>query len=555
LNRQAILHVPMSEYAHGLSETRVLFRLRAARGDLVGCTLFYGDKASRQNPVPFSPMGMTVAYNDLLFDWWEVEFDTPFNRICYYFALSDGKERALYYGDLFTDVDSPERSEYYQLPYIHRADVARIPDWAYGAVIYNIFPDSFATGRRYISKQPTKSEWNGETTRGKRGGTINGITANVDYLLELGINCIYINPFFAAGEYHKYDLIDYYNVDPCLGTNGDFARMVGILHDNGIRVIIDGVFNHCGWRFFAFDDVVRYGRESRYADWFYRLEYPVVRPDNWDDIPSYECFAYERHMPKLDTSNKAVMEYFCDVCRHWLREYVVDGWRLDVADEVNDGFWRAFRKAAIETNPDALLIGEIWTNASHWLDGSMFQSAMNYDFRKHCREFFARGNIDAEAFNSRVTNMLTRYRGNLTYSQLNILNSHDVGRFLSLCGGDKRRLKLAVLFQMCFIGIPSVYYGDEQGLCGLLEDEYRQPMTWDGDGDLYGFYRWAIRLRKDNVALMRGDFKVLSASGKLFAFRRTYGGDAVTVVINANDVPADYEGREIEPFGYILKEH
>ena len=550
MKREAVLHIPMSQYAHAISEKRMAFRLRAAKGDLSSCALYYGDRACRQDPVLFTRAEMEVKYTDLLFDWWEIEFETPYTRVCYYFEFNGGE--TLYYAGMYADALPPCRSELYQIPYVHRADIARAPEWTKDAVIYNIFPDSFATGRRYVSGTPSEKRWNGEVTRGKLGGAIRGITENADYIKELGINCVYINPLFAAGQYHKYDLLDYFNVDPCFGTNADFAEMVDTLHENGIRVIIDAVFNHCGWRFFAFDDVVKNGAGSKYADWFYRLEHPVTRPDTGDVTPPYECFAYERLMPKMNTANPEVAAYFCDVCRHWLREYKIDGWRLDVADETNDGFWRMFRRAAEEVNPDALLIGEIWGNADHWLDGTMFHSTMNYDLRKHCRDFFAQDVIGAKEFSARVTDMLTRYRTNLTYAQLNLLDSHDVSRFLSLCGGDKRRLKLAVLFQMCFVGIPGVYYGDEQGLSGVLEDEYRRPMIWDGDQDLFRFYQEAIALRKENAALTRGGFESLFAEGKLFVFRRAYEGKAVTVALNAGAAPAAYEGEEIEPFGYRL---
>jgi glycosidase len=525
----------MSEYAHAVSEERVVFRLRAAKGDLRSCALRYGDRACRANPVVFAAVAMRVALSDTLFDYWEAEFDTLHRRMCYYFELNDGAETLLYYADFFHAEETPERSEYYQLPYVHRADVAKVPDWAMDAVIYNIFPDSFATSRRHISLAPARKEWKGETTRGRLGGAIKGVTENADYLRCLGVNCVYLNPIFAAGEYHKYDLLDYYHVDPCFGTDGDFRELVEALHGSGMRVIIDGVFNHCGWRFFAFDEVARVGEASPRKDWFYRLEFPVVRPDSREAIPGYECFAYERLMPKLDTANAEVREYFCEVCRHWLREYKIDGWRLDVASEVNDGFWRAFRSAADEVNPDALIIGEVWESAGHWLDGSMFNSAMNYDFRKHCRDFFARGSIDAAGFGARVANMLARYRKNIAYAQLNLLDSHDVSRFLTLCGGDRERLKLAVLFQMCFVGIPCVFYGDEQGIAGAAEDEYRSRMVWDGDKDIFGFYKKAIALRRDSPALRRGGFETLLAENKTFAFRRSYNGESVTVALGANE--------------------
>ncbi len=535
MNLQAVLHIPMSEYAHGVSEERVVFRLRAAKDDLQSCVLHYGDRACRVNPVIFTAENLHVTASDMLFDYWEVEFVTLYRRICYYFELQSGTEVLFYYADFFHRSLSPERSEYYQLPYVHRADLAGIPEWAKDAVIYNIFPDSFATSYRHISLTPTQSVWKDEITRGKLGGTLKGVAENVDYLKALGINCIYLNPIFAAGEYHKYDLIDYYHVDPCFGTDDDFAKMVAILHEAGIRVIIDGVFNHCGWHFFAFDEVVRNGESARYKDWFYQLQYPVIRPGQGEDIPGYECFAYERLMPKLNTANREVREYFCDVCRHWLETYRIDGWRLDVASEVDDGFWRSFCRTAREVSPDVLVIGEVWESAGHWLDGSMFHSTMNYDFRKHCRDFFAAGTIDAEGFQARVTNMLMRYRKNLPFGQLNLLDSHDVSRFLSLCGGDKERLKLAVLFQMCFVGIPSVFYGDEQGIDGVAEAEYRHHMIWDGDQDLWEFYRRAIALRHEYAAFRRGDFTALLAQGRVFVFRRTYHGERLTVAIGTNE--------------------
>ncbi|MCL2363441.1 MAG: glycoside hydrolase family 13 protein [Defluviitaleaceae bacterium] len=533
MKKEAILHIPMSEYGHGLDENRVVFRLRAARGDLTACTFQYGDRACRNNPIDFTALPMQIVAWDLHFDYWEVEFETLYRRMCYYFELNDSTETALYYGDAFHTQISWERSEYFQLPYLHRANIARAPEWVKDAVIYNIFPDSFATGHKQISLIALEKTYKGEKSQSKLGGTIKGITANVDYLLELGINCVYINPFFAAGEYHKYDLLDYYTVDPCMGTNDDFAEMVRTLHDANIRVIIDGVFNHCGWRFFAFDDVVKNGEASRYKDWFYRLEYPVIRPDNGDAIPGYECFAYERLMPKLDTTHPEVREYFFDVCRYWLREYKIDGWRFDCADEVDDRFWRDMLTEAQAINSEVFIMGEVWHNANHWLDGTMFHSTMNYYFRKHCREFFALENTDAAQFNAGVTNMLLRYRKNMVYAQLNLLDSHDVSRFLSLCNGDTERFKLAILFQMCFVGAPCIFYGNEQGLMGIRESDYRHHMIWDGDADLFDFYKKAIQLRRTHDALRYGNFKTLHAAGRAFIFARTYNNVTLTVAINA----------------------
>ena len=535
---EAVLHIPMSQYAFGLDETHVVYRLRAARGDLAGCTLIYGDRSCRRTPVDYFCAEMAKVAEDHLFDWWEITLETHIKRLCYAFRLTDqAGETTLYYGDQFNSALTDDRSEYFQLPYNHRADRVDVPEWMQDAIVYNIFPDSFATAEGMITGQPTERTWRGGAVRGKLGGTIRGITENLPYLRDMGFNCIYMNPIFVAGEYHKYDLIDYFHIDPAFGTDGDFRTLVQTAHGMGIRVMIDGVFNHCGWKFPLFRDAVARGSQSPYWDWFFRLEEPVIVPDNMEDYPPYECFGYERMMPKLATDNPAVQDYFCRVGVHWVREYDIDGWRLDVASEVNDGFWRAFRSAVKAIKPDCALIGEVWETASHWLDGSMFDSTMNYDFRRHCRRFFALQDMDAQSFSSRVTDMLMRYRRPVTYGQLNLLDSHDVSRFLSLCGSDTARMKLAVLFQMTFVGMPCVFYGDEKGMTGVLEEEYRHPMPWADHSPLEDFYRRAIALRRTQAPLRRGSCRTVFAqkNGGFLHYLRQLAGDAVGVMLNCGE--------------------
>lgn len=335
----------------------------------------------------------------------------------------------------------------------------------------------------------------------------------------------------------------------------------------GLRVMIDGVFNHCGWNFFAFKDAAQKGRASKYWNWFYGLIEPVTVPDNMEDYPNYECFGYERMMPKLATDNPEVRDYFLNVGAYWVEKFDIDGWRLDVASEVDDSFWRAFRKRVKSIKDDVCLIGEIWETASHWLDGSMFDGAMNYDFRRHARRFFALSDIDAREFESRVTDMLMRYRTQVAYAQLNLLDSHDVSRFLSLCGGDGRRMKLAVLFQMTFPDMPSVFYGDERGMTGVLEEEYRHPMPWKEEtNDLFDFYKRAIRLRNGENALRRGAFRVIESekSGGFFRYAREDGEGGIEIVMNCSEnkkkisvrseilFSEGYESDILDAYGFIV---
>ena len=545
MKREAVLHIPMSEYAHGIEEDRYVFRIRTAYGDVCECSLYYGDTACRQNPILFTREPMQVIASDEYFDYYEVEMKSPYRRMYYYFELISGEEKVYYYADLFREELAEDRSEYYKLPYNRREDIADIPKWVKNAVIYNIFPDSFATGYRYISKKAKTMPFGEHETHSQLGGTIKGIGDNADYLADLGINCIYINPIFAAGEYHKYDTMDYMQIDPCFGTNEDFREMVRVMHAHQIRVIIDGVFNHCGWNFPAFEDIIKEGEHSAYKDWFYGIRFPVSKPEDPGAIPDYECFAYERLMPKLNTSNSRLKEYLLKVGTYWIKEYDIDGWRLDVASEVDDDFWRSFRKAVKKVKPDSFLIGEVWETAKHWLDGSQFDSTMNYDMRKHCSYFFAQEKIDAAEFGARVTHMLMRYRKNLLYGQLNLLDSHDVSRFYSVCGERTAPWKLAVLFQMLFVGVPSVYYGDEQQIAGMQEKDYRSGMRWQQDTSIYQFYRRVINLRKSSMAFTEGSFHTIMADrgSRLYGFQRSCNGEKYHVYLNAGSGEADL-GRE-----------
>lgn len=550
MNRHAVLHIPMSQYAFGTDETHVTIRLRVGRDDIKRCTLYYGDRACRQTPVIFTKQEMFLAAQSELFDYYQADLTDPYKRLNYYFELDDGNEQILYYGDWFSRETVDERSEYYQLPFNHRADIVCPPDWAKDAVFYNIFPDSFATGRRYLSGQSSEQDFRGLTTRGKLGGTLRGITENADYLAELGVNAIYINPIFAAGEYHKYDLLDYFHVDPCFGSNEDFKELVETFHRFGIRVIIDGVFNHCGWRFYAFEDVVQNGASSPYKDWFYGLTFPVIRPDDPEAYPNYECFGYERLMPKLNLANPETADYFCKVGRYWIEEFHIDGWRLDVASEVNLAFWRQFYRTVKSADPDAILIGEIWESAASWLDGTIFDSTMNYDFRKHCRRFFGDRSIDAAEFDSRVTDMRMRYRSQTLFSQLNVLDTHDVSRFLSLCQNDLARYRLALVFQMAFPGMPCIFYGDEAGISGMTEEEYRRSMPWQEPPVLYSFLQELITLRKSEPALRRGIYRTVQADrgSRLYIFDRRLPEESIRVILcmeESADVTEDLRQQKI----------
>lgn len=532
MNPATIFHRPMSEYAFALDDTHYIFRLRTGKGEAESVRFYYADRAVMTPKLQFAPLPMEKFRTDRYFDWYEIRLETRFERIAYYFELQNGVETLFYYGDCYEMAGTPTRADYFQLPFNHRADRFAAPAWTRDAVVYNIFPDSFAAGKRLAPNGAPPC----------RGGTVRGVTENLDYIASLGFNCIYLNPIFAARSYHRYDTLDYYRIDPHMGAEDDLRDLVRRAHMLGIRVILDGVFNHVSSDHPFFRDVLEKGRASRYYSCFYALP-ETPRLPAAGELPGYTCFSYVADMPKTNTADPFLRQYFCDIGAYWVRKFDVDGWRLDVANELDDGFLRAFRASVKAAKSDALIVGEVWENAAHYLGGDMLDSAMNYDFRRYCRRFFAEQTVDAETFDTNVSTLLLRYNENALFAQLNLLDSHDVSRFLSLCGGKTERMELAVLLQMTFPGMPCVFYGDEKGLCGESEPEYRRPMEWDASSPLEEVYRRMIALRKTHPALRYGSFHTELACGGVYRYSRVWNGTKITVAMNLGAEPVKAEKR------------
>lgn len=373
------------------------------------------------------------------------------------------------------------------------------------------------------------------------GGDLQGVMDHLDYLSELGINAIYFTPVFEATTNHKYDTKDYFKVDPHFGTNEKLKQLVDACHGRGIRVLLDAVFNHCGKTFPAFVDVMENGAASAYADWFYVHSWPLEVKDG---IPTYETFAFEPIMPKLNTENPEVQQYLLDVARYWIEEIGIDGWRLDVANEVDHQFWREFRKTVKSVNPDAYLLGEIMHDSMPWLQGDQFDAVMNYPFTNALLNFFARKTTNAEQFSHAIQAQLASYPRQITEVSFNLLGSHDTTRLLTLCKGHKESLMLAYLFELTFYGAPCIYYGDEIGMDGEHDPLNRKCMEWDqGKQDLalFSFFRKAIQLRKQYRALRTGGLRFYPQANKqLLAYERWDDEDQLLIIMNNSGSAAQY---------------
>jgi len=506
---EAVFHRPTMPWAYARNEQAIHLLLRTKRDDVKRAFAVAGDKYAWDQTRQTLPM--TKRFSDVLFDYWQVAVRPPFRRLRYGFMLRSGRETVWYGENGFSREPFADAHGLFEYPFLHPGDVFRPPEWAKEAVFYQIFPDRFANGDP--SNDPPGTEpWGGQPTpRSFFGGDLAGIIDRLDYLAELGVNALYLTPIFEAPSNHKYDTKDYRKIDPHFGDAETLRRLVAACHERGIRVVLDAVFNHCGAEFAPFVDVLEKGRDSAYAGWFHVREWP---PAVRDGIPTYDTFAFVPTMPKLNTEHPKVRDYLLGVAEYWIETADIDGWRLDVADEVDHRFWRDFRKTVKRAKPDAYIVGEIWHDASPWLQGDEFDAVMNYLFADAVLDFFAKERIDAKQFADAIGSLLARYPDPVTEVAFNLLGSHDTPRLLTMCGGDKRRMKLAVLFQLTFPGAPCIYYGDEIGMTGGGDPDCRRCMIWDADRqdrDLFAHYRTLIALRRANSALRTGDFRFLRA--------------------------------------------
>ncbi len=413
-----------------------------------------------------------------------------------------------------------------------------VPTWVQDAIFYQIFPDRFANGDPSIDPANVQPWGTAPTVRGFQGGDLPGVIQHFDYLLDLGINALYFNPIFQSPSTHRYNATDYLRIDPRLGTLADFHALLEVAHRNGVRVILDGVFNHCGRGFFAFNDLLENGADSPYVDWFYIKRFPLGAYSA-GNAHNFKAWWGIKSLPKFNTANPEVRRYLLSVAKYWI-EQDADGWRLDVPNEIDDDtFWAAFHQTVRAANPDAYILGEIWDVGARWLSENHFDGLMNYPVRTAVLNLLT-GASTAVEFANRVEELLTIYPREYTYAQYNLLGSHDTERILTLCGGNLDKVKLAALFLFAYPGAPSIYYGDEIGLQGGKDPDCRRPFPWQPeswDSDLRAWFKTLIAVRKAQPALRRGELHHLAsfANPNVYAFTRGEGADAILTVLNASD--------------------
>ncbi|MGI6768939.1 MAG: glycoside hydrolase family 13 protein [Bacilli bacterium] len=591
MNFSAVKHIPKSSMAYAYDENRLHLYLHTAKDDIEKVEVIAGDPFDYEkigNTYFWKPqikgfIEMEKLYFNRYTDYWFVEIFTKSKRTKYAFILHTQGKR-YFYGSRILKKITPEDNlyipmEYFNFPEISREDLIDSPAWVKNTIWYQIFPERFARFGSQDKFLPWNSIQKGITNHHLFGGNLQGIISKLPYLNALGITGIYLTPIFEAYSAHKYDTIDYFKIDPQFGTEEDFRMFVQECHRFGIKVMLDAVFNHCGWFHPFFQDVIKRKKASPYWDCFFIededfIDFPIsenglpILPENYQ--PKFRTFAKTVMMPKLNTANPFMENYLLDVAKYWIEKFDIDGWRLDVSNEVSHHFWRKFRTAVRSIKPDCYIVGENWDDANAWLRGDQFDAVMNYELAYPLWKFFGtkEEKIKSEEFVYFINDLLVKYPKNVAPYMYNLIDSHDTMRMLHRVGENKEILKLAYVFLFAFTGSPSIFYGDEIGLTGAHDPDCRRCMIWDEkeqDLELLSFFKKLIQIRKTNPDFQDVDLTWLSKNDNCLVFQK----QNTIIIINNSDKPREFafeynlldmvqetkvEQVHVQPYGYrILK--
>ena len=513
MNKHAIYHRPESNFCFAIDEKTVVLRIRFAKGDKIeSLSVLYNSKYDIAKTQYRAKMPFICC--DSLHDYYSVTLKLSDPRLAYVFEFSsDGKK---YY---FCEAGVKESYDFslayydsFQYAYINKNDIIQNVKWLNNAVFYQIFIDRFDKASEKDESYINASWGDLPTPKSFFGGDLDGICKHLDYIQELGVTALYLNPIFKSPSNHKYDIIDYYEIDEMFGGKEAFKRLVKACHERGIKIILDAVFNHVSEKFYPFGQVMVLGKQSEYFDWF------VIDGDKINaDRDNYDCFAACKYMPKLNTNNPEVQSYLIDVAKHYITEYGIDGWRLDVADEVSHDFWRQMRRKIKAVNPDAVLIGENWHNSESFLQGDQFDSIMNYGVTKAFLDFFAREIIDEKGFAEALNAQLMRYTDTTNNMMFNLLDCHDTHRFYSEVGCDARKLMRALLTLVFLPGSINLYYGTEILTEGGYDPDSRRTFDFEklNNSEIKGIkgeVAYILKL-KNQPAIAHGSIRIWSGDG------------------------------------------
>ncbi|MGX9822712.1 glycoside hydrolase family 13 protein [Lactococcus lactis] len=529
-----VLHENTNEFLIKKNRNKILIQIRIEASKAKEVKLVYFIRGtSNQNFIL-----LEKNYTDGMFDYYsgEVRQDGPVAYLKYYFIIKTPDNSEEYFGP--HGLEKEKITFPFEIPYINEGDTIATSDWLKDAIFYQIFPERFKNGDKTNDPYQTVP-WGTTPTRDNHmGGDLKGIIDKIEYMSELGINCIYVTPIFKAMFNHKYATEDYFEIDEQFGTKKEFKELVTSLHNKNIRIILDGVFNHTGINFFAFKDILTNQRDSIYKDWFYIKKFPVEVSEK-----CYECVGNYKWMPKLNTSNAEVQKYLINVIMYWIKDFEIDGWRLDVSDELDKNFLKQVRRIIKKLDKNIPVIGETWGYPGDMLCQSEVDSVMNYVFRDNILEYVAKEKINTKEFIKRQERMYGTITDAFTDGLYHLLDSHDTERFITSCQNDIKKYKAAVALQMFMKGAPAIYYGDEIGIKGLNDPDCRRSMKWEKSKDekvLFYYFQSLIKIRKENEAVRFGNISFHYNKGILI-IKRKNNNQTLELLYNPTNEPIDYD--------------
>lgn len=563
INLASVHHEAKSKYAYPYDEETLHIRIRTKRDDVERIKFIFGDPfnwgKSEEDPDKWEWLTqnnmtyeMVKDYSTNLHDYYFISIRPKWRRCKYGFILEKDNDKIMFGSHTIEDLQESPKKEYdifnyFNYPFINEIDIFKAPDWVNDTIWYQIFPERFANGDN-SNDLPVVLPWGSVKENVKNdmffGGDLQGIIDHLDYINTLGITGIYFTPIFESNSTHKYDTIDYYNIDKQFGDNGVFKKLVDEAHKRGIKIMLDAVFNHCGFHHPFWLDVVEHNEHSKYKDYFHIKKFPVFDEDlkkfrfkQDENELNFDTFAFTPNMPKWNTEHPDVKKYLLDVATYWIKEYNIDGWRLDVSNEVDHEFWRDFHKECVKVKKDIYIVGENWDEANPWLDGKQFHAVMNYMFLFPIWNYFGKNISKANEFKNDIHKLIVTYPKNVLEVMFNLVDSHDTERILSICNENKEKVKLVYLFLLTFTGTPSIYYGGEIGLTGKHDPDNRRCMIWEDaeqDLDLFNHLKKLIQIRKQSKALKKGEFCFLDTidESNHIIYQKQIEKETIMIIIN-----------------------
>lgn len=539
----AIFHDMDKRFCYAIDKDLFVIRVQVKKDDMKEVILHYEDKyipMERKDTRMTLPMKKVATSQ--FHDYYEAQLQMHLICLRYFFEFTDMQGEKVYYGNYEFDKECiTNRDRMFDCPQnLREEEMFEVPQWAANKVVYQIFPSRFATTQPVDKKLWYKAPI---TPMDDLHGNLRGIIEHLDYIKDLGIDVVYLTPIFKSNSCHKYDTIDYYQVDPSFGTTEDLKELVQKSHERGMKVVLDAVYNHSGREFFAFQDILEKGEKSKYLDWYFIDELPPR--GEWGEIPNFKCFGYYGGMPKLNLKNPEVEKYITDVACYWIRECDIDGWRLDVGDEISHFFWKNFRKAIKAVKKDMLIIGEIWHYAGDFLEGDEWDTVMNYPFYLNLIDLLADEKINVSQFVQNLGYLKGRLNKKCYPLMWNLIDSHDTARFLHLCHDNKKKQHLAAAFQLLLPGMPMVYYGDEYAMPGANDPDCRRGMYWDEeyqDKEMYNWYKKLMQVRKTHACIVEGEMieTIANDDEDTIVMIRKNGEETIAMLFNCGNSAKEF---------------